>query len=130
MSKIILLTIFILFVFIEFKSLFNNKTLDINVEAQKADKTLEEYKNGTSAIMLIILILGVIIDIWAVTMLNIPILFVGTALCILLNFRAYFKLVKQLKDNKIVNKFSIIKIYHLIFDSTVLYYLVKMIFGY
>jgi len=129
MSKIILLTIFILFVFIEFKSLFNNKILDINEEAQKTNKTLEEYKNGISAIMLIILILGVIIDIWAVTMLNIPILFVGAALCILLNFRAYFNLVKQLEENKIVNKFSIIKIYHLIFDSTVLYYLVKMIFG-
>jgi len=63
-------------------------------------------------------------------MLNIPILFVGAALCILLNFRAYFKLVKQLEENKVVNKFSIVKIYHLIFDSAVLYYLVKMIFGY
>ena len=44
MSNIILLTVFSLFVLIELKTLFTNKTFDINEEAIKSKQTLEEYK--------------------------------------------------------------------------------------
>lgn len=130
MSKIILLTVFMLFVLTEIKSLFKSNTVDIIEEAKKTNKSPEEYKGILIATSIILFIIGSIFDIWATVTLNIPILYIGAAICILLNVRGLLKLIKQLAENKIKNKFSIRKIYHLVFDSTVLYFLVRMVFQY
>ena len=130
MSNIILLTVFSLFVLIELKTLFINKTFDINEEASKAKQTIEEYRSGLLVMIILIVVFSFIFDVWAVVKLNIPILYIGTVIGILLNIKSLINLVKQIGEGKIVNKFGFDRVYHLVFDSAILILLVRMVFGY
>ena len=130
MSNIILLTVFSLFVLISLKTLFINKTIDINEEAIKSKQTPEEYKGILLVMIILIVIISVIFDIWAVVKLNIPILYIGTVIGILLNIKSLINLVKQIGEGKIVNKFNLGRIYHLVFDFAILILLVRRVFGY
>jgi len=130
MSNIILLTVFSLFVLIELKTLFINKTFDINEEASKAKQTIEEYRSGLLVMIILIVVFSFIFDVWAVVKLNIPILYIGTVIGILLNIKSLINLVKQLGEGKIVNKFGFGRVYHLVFDSAILVLLVRRVFGY
>ena len=130
MSNIILLTVFSLFVLISLKTLFINKTIDINEEAIKSKQTPEEYKGILLVMIILIVIISVIFDIWAVVKLNIPILYIGTVIGILLNIKSLVNLIKQIGEGKIVNKFNFGRIYHLIFDTAILILLVRNVFGY
>jgi len=130
MSNIILLTVFSLFVLIELKTLFTNKTFDINEEAIKAKQTIEEYRSGLLVMIILIVLFSFIFDVWAVVKLNIPILYIGTVIGILLNIKSLINLVKQIGEGKIVNKFGFDRVYHLVFDSAILILLVRMVFGY
>ena len=130
MSNIILLTVFSLFVLIELKTLFANKTFDINEEATKSKQTPEEYKGILLVMLILIVLFSFIFDVWAVVKLNIPILYIGTVICILLNIKSLVNLVKQIGEGKVVNKFNLGRVYHLIFDSAILILLVRRVFGY
>jgi len=130
MSNIILLTVFSLFVLIELKTLFANKTFDINEEATKSKQTPEEYKGILLVMLILIVLFSFIFDVWAVVKLNIPILYIGTVICILLNIKSLVNLVKQIGEGKVVNKFNLGRVYHLIFDSAILVLLVRSVFGY
>ena len=130
MSNIILLTVFSLFVLIELKTLFTNKTIDINEEAIKSKQTPEEYKGILLVMLILIVLFSFIFDVWAVVKLNIPILYIGTVIGILLNIKSLINLVKQIGEGKIVNKFNFGRVYHLVFDSAILVLLVRMVFGY
>jgi len=130
MSNIILLTVFSLFVLIELKTLFTNKTFDINEEAIKSKQTLEEYKGILLVMIILIVLFSFIFDVWAAVKLNIPILYIGAVICILLNIKSLVKLVKQIGEGKIINKFNLGRVYHLVFDSAILILLVRMVFGY
>jgi len=130
MSNIILLTVFSLFVLISLKTLFTNKTFDINEEAIKSKQTPEEYKGVLLIMIILIVIFSIIFDIWAVVKLNIPILYIGTVLGILLNIKSLINLVKQIGEGKIVNKFNLGRVYHLVFDFAILILLVRRVFGY
>jgi len=130
MSNIILLTVFSLFVLISLKTLFINKTIDINEEAIKSKQTPEEYKGILLVMIILIVIISVIFDIWAVVKLNIPILYIGTVIGILLNIKSLINLVKQIGEGKIVNKFNLGRVYHLVFDFAILILLVRRVFGY
>ena len=130
MSNIILLTVFSLFVLIELKTLFTNKIFDINEEAIKAKQTPEEYKGILLIMIILIVVFSFIFDVWAVVKLNIPILYIGTVIGILLNIKSLINLVKQIGEGKIVNKFGFGRVYHLVFDSAILILLVRMMFGY
>jgi len=130
MSNIILLTIFSLFVLIELKTLFTNKTFDINEEATKSKQTPEEYKGILLVMLILIVLFSFIFDVWAVVKLNIPILYIGTVIGILLNIKSLVNLVKQIGEGKVVNKFKLSRVYHLVFDSAILVLLVRRMFGY
>ena len=130
MSNIILLTVFSLFVLIELKTLFTNKTFDINEEAIKSKQTPEEYKGILLVMLILIVLFSFIFDVWAVVKLNIPILYIGAVIGILLNIKSLVNLVKQIGEGKIVNKFGLGRIYHLVFDSAILVLLVRRVFGY
>jgi len=130
MSNIILLTVFSLFVLIELKTLFTNKTFDINEEAIKAKQTIEEYRSGLLVMIILIVLFSFIFDVWAVVKLNIPILYIGAVIGILSNIKSLINLVKQIGEGKIVNKFGFDRVYHLVFDSAILILLVRMVFGY
>ena len=130
MSNIILLTIFSLFVLIELKTLFTNKTFDINEEATKSKQTPEEYKGILLVMLILIVLFSFIFDVWAVVKLNIPILYIGTVIGILLNIKSLINLIRQIGEGKIVNKFGFGRLYHLIFDSAILVLLVRRLFGY
>jgi len=130
MSNIILLTVFSLFVLIELKTLFTNKTFDINEEATKSKQTPEEYKGILLIMIILIVIFSFIFDVWAVVKLNIPILYIGTVIGILLNIKSLINLIRQIGEGKIVNKFGFGRLYHLIFDSAILVLLVRRLFGY
>jgi len=130
MSNIILLTVFSLFVLIELKTLFTNKTIDINEEAAKSKQTPEEYKGILLVMLILIIVFSFIFDVWAVVKINIPILYIGTVIGILLNIKSLINLVKQIGEGKIVNKFNFGRVYHLVFDSAILVLLVRMVFGY
>ena len=130
MSNIILLTVFSLFVLIELKTLFTNKTFDINEEATKSKQTPEEYKGILLIMIILIVIFSFIFDVWAVVKLNIPILYIGTVIGILLNIKSLINLIRQIGEGKIVNKFGFGRVYHLVFDSAILVLLVRRVFGY
>jgi len=130
MSNIILLTVFSLFVLIELKTLFTNKTIDINEEAIKSKQTPEEYKGILLVMLILIVLFSFIFDVWAVVKLNIPILYIGTVIGILLNIKSLVNLVKQIGEGKVVNKFKLSRVYHLVFDSAILVLLVRRMFGY
>ena len=130
MSNIILLTVFSLFVLIELKTLFTNKTFDINEEATKSKQTPEEYKGILLVMLILIVLFSFIFDVWAVVKLNIPILYIGTVIGILLNIKSLINLIRQIGEGKIVNKFGFGRLYHLIFDSAILVLLVRRLFGY
>ena len=130
MSNIILLTVFSLFVLISLKTLFTNRIIDINEEAIKSKQTPEEYKGILLVMIILIVIISVIFDIWAVVKLNIPILYIGTVIGILLNIKSLINLVKQIGEGKIVNKFNLGRVYHLVFDFAILILLVRRVFGY
>jgi len=116
MSNIILLTVFSLFVLIELKTLFTNKP--------------EEYKGILLVMLILIVLFSFIFDVWAVVKLNIPILYIGTVIGILLNIKSLVNLVKQIGEGKVVNKFKLSRVYHLVFDSAILVLLVRRMFGY
>ena len=130
MSNIILLTVFSLFVLIELKTLFTNKTFDINEEAIKAKQTIEEYRSGLLVMIILIVLFSFIFDVWAVVKLNIPILYIGAVIGILSNIKSLINLVKQIGEGKIVNKFNLGRVYHLVFDFAILILLVRRVFGY
>jgi len=130
MSNIILLTVFSLFVLISLKTLFINKTIDINEEAIKSKQTPEEYKGILLVMIILTMVFSFIFDVWAVVKLNIPILYIGTVIGILLNIKSLINLVKQIGEGKIVNKFNLGRIYHLVFDFAILILLVRRVFGY
>ena len=130
MSNIILLTVFSLFVLISLKTLFINKTIDINEEAIKSKQTPEEYKGILLVMIILTMVFSFIFDVWAVVKLNIHILYIGTVIGILLNIKSLINLVKQIGEGKIVNKFNLGRIYHLVFDFAILILLVRRVFGY
>ena len=130
MSNIILLTVFSLFVLISLKTLFTNRTFDINEEAIKSKQTPEEYKGVLLIMIILTMVFSFIFDVWAVVKLNIPILYIGTVIGILLNIKSLINLVKQIGEGKIVNKFNLGRIYHLVFDFAILILLVRRVFGY
>ena len=130
MSNIILLTVFSLFVLISLKTLFTNRTIDINEEATKSKQTPEEYKGVLLIMIILTMVFSFIFDVWAVVKLNIPILYIGTVIGILLNIKSLINLVKQIGEGKIVNKFNLGRIYHLVFDFAILILLVRRVFGY
>lgn len=123
---VILICLFIWFTFVDIKNLFSVKTFVVEKEAEKVNMTVDECKNKLVGLAFLWAIALNVVNIWAAAVLDKPVITVMAAVMVLLVFKNAFKLIKAVKDGVIVKRFSLARIYSLVFDGYVLYLLIMM----
>ncbi|HBC94364.1 MAG TPA: hypothetical protein DCZ10_16060 [Pelotomaculum sp.] len=127
--KVILLVLLIWMLSSNIKSLFRATTIKFEEVAEKDGKTIDKVKSDCCMAILITLFLVIGVYLWIAAAIDTPLIILGAAIAVLIDFRGVFKSIKMIKDGLFISKPEIFDVYGVVFKGYALYLLLGKMFG-